>query len=192
MRADGSAHLIAYVQPGWSIALRDRPFGRVLARVGSLTPFGSARALGVVTRTAGGRWLGVTEAATGRNGLVWADGRTPGLRYAETSLELDVDLSSRTLLVRRGGAVIRRARIATGRDGSPTPLGRFAVTDKLNGRAYGAVYGCCILALSAVQARLPGGVAGTASQSTGRSRPAISGQPCLPVACAPATTTCAS
>jgi L,D-transpeptidase catalytic domain len=156
-RADGPGHLIAYVRPGRSIALRERPFGRVLARVGSVTPFGSARALGVVTRTAGGRWLGVTDAATGRNGLVWADARTTGLRYAETSLELDVDLSSRTLLVRRDAAVIRRARIGIGRPGSPTPLGRFAVTDKLNGRAYSAVYGCCILALSAVQPRLPAG-----------------------------------
>jgi lipoprotein-anchoring transpeptidase ErfK/SrfK len=122
-----------------------------------MTPFGSARALGVVTRTAGGRWLGVTDAATGRNRLVWVDARTTGLRYAETSLELDVDLSSRTLLVRRGGVVIRHTRIGIGRPGSPTPLGRFAVTDKLNGHAYSAVYGCCILALSAVQPRLPAG-----------------------------------
>jgi hypothetical protein len=31
------------------------------------------------------------------------------------------------------------------------------VTDKLNGRIYGAVYGCCILALSAIQSHLPPG-----------------------------------
>jgi lipoprotein-anchoring transpeptidase ErfK/SrfK len=122
-----------------------------------MTPFGSARALGVITTADGGRWLGVTDAAAGRNRLVWADAGTPGLRYAETPFELDVDLSSRTLIVRRGAAVVRRARIGIGRPGSPTPLGRFAVTDKLNGRAYSAVYGCCILALSAVQPRLPAG-----------------------------------
>jgi hypothetical protein len=31
------------------------------------------------------------------------------------------------------------------------------VTDKLDGRSYGAFYGCCILALSAIQPHLPPG-----------------------------------
>jgi hypothetical protein len=134
-------HLIAEVRPGRSLALRSRPFGPVLTRVGSRTPFGSPRALGVVA-TRHGRWL------------------AGGLRYARTQLELDVDLSSRTLAVRRGRSVVRRTSIGVGRPGSPTPPGRFAVTDKLNGSAYGAAYGCCILALSAIQPNLPAGWSG--------------------------------
>jgi lipoprotein-anchoring transpeptidase ErfK/SrfK len=47
--------------------------------------------------------------------------------------------------------------VGVGRPGSPTPLGRFAVTDKLSGGAYGPYYGCCILALSAHQPNLPPG-----------------------------------
>jgi hypothetical protein len=152
-------HLIARVRPGRSLALRSRPFGRILARVGSTTPFGSPRALGVVT-TRRGRWLGVTEAGIDPNRLVWVDARAGALRYARTQLELDVDLSSRTLVVRRGHEIIRRASIGVGRDGSPTPTGHFAVTDKLDGSAYSAVYGCCILALSAVQTHLPAGWSG--------------------------------
>jgi lipoprotein-anchoring transpeptidase ErfK/SrfK len=47
--------------------------------------------------------------------------------------------------------------VGVGRPGSPTPVGRFAVTDKLSGSTYGPYYGCCILALSAHQPNLPPG-----------------------------------
>ena len=154
-----AGHLIAEVRPGRSLALHSRPFGRVLARVGSRTPFGSPRALGVVARQHG-RWLAVTEAGVGNNRSVWVDARAGGLRYERTRLEVDVDLSSRTLLVRRGRVVLRRVRVGVGRIGSPTPTGRFAVTDKLNGSAYSTAYGCCILALSAIQPNLPAGWSG--------------------------------
>src|SRR5207237_4740522 len=93
-----------------------------------------------------------------------------GVSYSRTRLEVDVDLSSRTLVVRRDGTAIRWARIGVGRPGSPTPTGRFAVTDKLDGRSYSAYYGCCILALSATQPNLPPGW-------TGGNRIAIHGTP---------------
>jgi lipoprotein-anchoring transpeptidase ErfK/SrfK len=48
-------------------------------------------------------------------------------------------------------------RVAIGRPGSPSPTGRFAVTDKLAGSSYGPYYGCCILALSAHQPNTPPG-----------------------------------
>jgi lipoprotein-anchoring transpeptidase ErfK/SrfK len=47
--------------------------------------------------------------------------------------------------------------VGIGRSGSPTPTGRFAVTDRLAGSNYGSYYGCCILALSAHQPYLPAG-----------------------------------
>jgi hypothetical protein len=150
------AHVIAYVRPGRSVALRNRPFGRILARVGATTSFGSHRALGVITSNRS-RWLGVTDPAVGANQVVWVDARTRSFRYARTQLELDVDLTSRTLLVRRDRFVIRRVSVGIGRPNSRTPTGRFGITDKLDGRAYSAVYGCCILALSAIQPNLPAG-----------------------------------
>lgn len=154
-----ASHLIAEVRPGHSLALHSRPFGPVLARVGPRTPFGSPRALGVVA-TRHGRWLAVTEAGVGDNRSVWVDARAGGLRYERTPLEVDIDLSTRTLVVRREGTVLRRASVGVGRAGSPTPTGRFAVTDKLDGSAYSAAYGCCILALSAIQPSLPAGWSG--------------------------------
>jgi hypothetical protein len=151
-------HVIAYVAPGRAVALHSRPGGPVVTRVGATTQFGSRHALGVVEHD--GRWLGVTEAGVGANRTVWIDARAGGLDYARTRLELEVDLSSRTLFVRRDGVVVRRLSVGVGRPDSPTPSGSFAVTDKLAGRAYSAVYGCCILALSATQPNLPAGWTG--------------------------------
>jgi hypothetical protein len=141
------------------VSLRTRPFGSVVARVGDLTRFGSRRALGVVA-TQRGRWLAVTEAGVAGNRVVWVDARAGGLRYSRTALELDVDLSDRTLTVRRGDDVVRRFTVGVGAFDSPTPTGRFAVTDKLAGASFSAAYGCCILALSAIQTSLPRGWAG--------------------------------
>jgi hypothetical protein len=153
------AHLIAHVRPGSLVALRTRPFGRVVARVGAVTRFGSERALGVVSKRQG-RWLAVTEAGVSGNRAVWVDARSGGLRYSSTRLEVDVDLSQRTLTLRRGGAVLQRIAVGIGAAGSPTPTGRFAVTDKLSGPRFSASYGCCILALSAIQPNLPRGWSG--------------------------------
>jgi hypothetical protein len=150
------AHLIAFVRSGSAVALRDRPFGRVVGHAGSATRFGSSHALGVMSSRRG-RWLGVTEAGLGNNRLVWVDAEGGGLRYAHTRIDLEIDLSRRTLIVRRQGDSVRRLRVGVGRPDSPTPTGRFAVTDKLNGRAYSPSYGCCILAISATQPNLPAG-----------------------------------
>jgi hypothetical protein len=159
VEAPRPGHVIAYVRSGHELPLRSRPFGPVVARVGSITRFGSPRALGVVA-TRRGRWLAVTEAGIGNNRAVWVDAQAGGLRYAHTPLQLVVDLSRRTLDVRRHGEVVRRLSVAVGRSDSPTPTGRFSVTDKLNGGAYSASYGCCILALSATQPNLPAGWTG--------------------------------
>jgi hypothetical protein len=153
------AHVIAQVRAGGLVALHTRPFGPVVARVGALTRFGSRRSLGVVA-TRRGRWLAVTEPGVGRNRVVWVDAHAGGLRYSRTPLELDVDLSQRTLTVRRGDTLLRRTSVGVGASDSPTPTGRFAVTDKLAGAAYSPAYGCCILALSATQTNLSPGWSG--------------------------------
>ena len=51
--------------------------------------------------------------------------------------------------------MVFRTRVAVGAAAHPTPTGRFGVTDKLPGRRFGSVYGCCILAISAIQEKLP-------------------------------------
>ena len=154
-----TGNLIARVRNGAPLALYDRPFGRVITRVGATTRFGSQRSFGVVT-TRRGRWLAVTEAGVGGNRVVWVDASARGLSYSRTRFRLEVDLSSRMLTLSRDGTVVRRMTVGVGRNGSPTPTGTFAVTDKLAGGNFSASYGCCILALSAIQSNLPAGWTG--------------------------------
>ncbi len=154
--ARGLEHLIVFVRRGHSVALHDHPLGEVIARLRARTAFGSPRAFGVV-RIRDERWLGVTVAGLGDHRLAWIDGGTSGLRFVRTRLEIDVNLSRRVLVVGRGRQVVRTMLVGVGRSGSPTPTGRYSITDKLPGPEFGSAYGCCILALSATQPRLPAG-----------------------------------
>jgi lipoprotein-anchoring transpeptidase ErfK/SrfK len=82
------------------------------------------------------------------------------VRVESTEVSLVLDLSRRRLVLKEGNRVVRRMTVGVGRPSSPTPTGRFAVTDKLPGSRYGSFYGCCILALSAHQTHLPAGWTG--------------------------------
>jgi len=146
-------HLIASVRSGKSVVVYTRPAGRLLARLGERTPFGSKRTFSVVRKR--GRWLQVTDPSLGPNRLGWISVPPGRLGYTHTLLEIEIDLSRHTLVLRRDTHVLRRIPVDIGSAQSPTPLGRFAVTDKLDGSAYSPVYGCCILALSARQTHVP-------------------------------------
>jgi lipoprotein-anchoring transpeptidase ErfK/SrfK len=149
--------LTARVRPGQSVALRSRPGGAAVATAADRTEFGSPRVLGVVRRR--GAWLGVTTPDRPNGTLAWIR-RDRRVTLRRTAVSVRVDLSRRTLAVRRGGRVLTRATVAIGMPGSPTPTGRFAVTDKLSGPRFSASYGCCILALSGTQPNPPPGWSG--------------------------------
>lgn len=165
-------HLVARVRAGSSLAVHDRPGGRVVGRVRDRTDIGSRNALAVL-RTRG-RWLGVatSERPDGRIGWIRADSRH--IAYARTDRSIEIDLSERMLELREGRRVVARGPVGIGRPASPTPTGRFGVTDRLSGAGYGPYYGCCVIALSARQPHLPPGwrggsriaVHGTTSRST--------------------------
>ena len=157
-RAQALAPAVVARVTGSRVAVRSRPGGTVARFVGRRTEFGSPRALGVVRRQ--GRWLGVTLPELGNGRLGWVDARGGGLATRPTRVRLEVDLSARRLVLRRGGRVRAAMRVSVGRPGSSTPTGRFAVTDKLPGARYSPVYGCCILALSGRQPHLPAGWTG--------------------------------
>jgi lipoprotein-anchoring transpeptidase ErfK/SrfK len=138
------------------VVLRARPHGPALARVGAWTEFGSRQTLGVVRHR--GRWVAVVSTVRPNGRLAWV--RARDVRLTATQVSLTLDISRRRLVLRRGDRVLRRMTVGIGRPRSPTPTGRFALTDKLRGGQYGAYYGCCILALSAHQPHLPAGWTG--------------------------------
>jgi hypothetical protein len=149
-----AGYLIAGPAPGRDLVVRSSPGGRLVARLGQLTEFGSPQTVSVVKRR--GRWLGVVTTALPNGTLGWVDSRA-GVRLTRTRLSLVLDRSARRLVLRESTRVLRRMTVGVGRTSSPTPVGRFAVTDRLRGSAYGSYYGCCILALSAHQPNLPPG-----------------------------------
>ena len=122
-----------------------------MARLGTRTAFGTPVALGVVARR--GRWLGVTTDALPNGTLGWIDAGTTRLRTVATSLR--VQLGRRRLEVVVAGRVVRTFAVGVGATDSPTPTGRFAVAEKLDGTRYGPVWGCCVLGLSAHQPHPP-------------------------------------
>jgi hypothetical protein len=157
-RAAGRPRRHALLAIERSVALRDRPGGRVVAVMGPHTEFGSPRVLGVAARRRG--WLGVVTSARPNGALAWVKRRRVGLSLRRTAFSLHADLSRRRLELRRGRRRLRRMNVAVGRPASPTPTGRFAVTDKLPGSRFDPYYGCCILAISGRQPRLPAGWTG--------------------------------
>ena len=147
---------IAHVRAGRTLALHSKPGGPVVARVASTTQFGSATTLAVAASR--GDWVGLTSTDLPNGKLGWVKRRRrDDLRTTTTHVSLRIDLSRRRLELRRGRKVWRSVSVGIGMPGSPTPTGRFSVTDKLAGANYSPVYGCCILALSGHQGNTPAG-----------------------------------
>lgn len=146
---------ILRVRPRQRVALHSRPGGRVLLRVRSRTEFGSRRTLSIVERR--GEWLGVVDTNLKNNRVGWVRDDPKRLRTRRTMRSLEVDLSERRVQVLEGERVIGSPEIGIGGGNSPTPAGRFAVTDLLPGREVGPAYGCCAIAMSGHQENLPKG-----------------------------------
>jgi lipoprotein-anchoring transpeptidase ErfK/SrfK len=128
----------------------------VIAHVGATTQFGSQTTLAVAARR--GSWVGLTSTDIPNGTLGWVKRHGgDGLRAASTHMSIRIDLSQRSLELRDGRHVVRRASVGIGRPGSPTPIGRFSVTDEMPGSRYSAFYGCCIVALSGHQVNTPPG-----------------------------------
>lgn len=146
---------VVRVRRGHSLRLYGKPDGSGLGTVGDRTQFRSRTVMSVVRRRGG--WLGVTTTAMGNGRVAWVRADSPAIDRGRVRMAISVDLSRKTLELRRGKRLVESVKVAIGRPGSSTPKGRFAVTDKLAGSAYGPYYGCCILALNGTQPNTPPG-----------------------------------
>lgn len=135
--------------------LRTKPGGRVAYTLRTKTVWGSPNVLGVVERRDG--WIGVVSNHLGNSQVGWIPAASAKLVNEPYTMHIDV--SAHEIVVRHRGVVERRVRIAVGRPGSTTPVGRFAITDVLRYKSPGA-YGCCALALTARQPNIPQGWSG--------------------------------
>ena len=135
------------------VTLYKQPGGRPRIQLAKRTEWGSSRVLGVVLRR--GDWVAVQAPELENGEVAWLP--TNRARIDCVPWSIHADLSRRMLYVRHDGKVVRRFQIAVGRRGNSTPTGRFAVTDKLRVTDPGSPYGCCVLALTGHQNRLPPG-----------------------------------
>jgi len=136
-----------------SVVLRAEPGGRPLLRVGPRGPLGGPLVLGVVAVR--GRWVEVTAEALPNGHYAWAEfGRDVAVHPIQWTLR--ASLSRRVLELLRDGRIVRTIRVGIGAPSSPTPVGHFAVAEKLTG-PFGPAFGPRIIVLTAQQPNLPAG-----------------------------------
>jgi hypothetical protein len=137
-----------------SLVLRRRPGGAALATVSARTEYGSLQTVGIA-RTRG-NWVAVISTALPNGVLGWVPRKELSLH--PVSWSISISLSAHELVLSRDGVVMRRVPVGVGAAGSPTPAGRYVVTDHIDPAAYNtSAYGCCILALSGHQPHPPTG-----------------------------------
>lgn len=124
--------------------------GRLLARIAPVAPLGGGEAQYAVTaqRVVDGRLHVRIMLAQRPNGSAgWVPGDDVAL--ARTPWSITVDLRARELRMARDGRTVRRFRAVVGSPLSPTPRGRFAVSELLAQRPTTNFYGSWIIPLTA-------------------------------------------
>jgi lipoprotein-anchoring transpeptidase ErfK/SrfK len=128
--------------------LRTAPGGKMVATIATKTEFKSPTILAVAGRKPG--WVHVRTSVEAHP-TGWLPLKAGALFSEPRSIV--IDLSRRTLAVFHRGKQTDTYKVAIGTDATPTPIGKFAITDRLEVRP-GTDYGCCILALTAHQSKI--------------------------------------
>ena len=148
---------ILTVRDGADVTMHDAPDGQVVTTLTDTTEFDSPTVLSVAERR--GNWAGVPSAELPNGKLGWVKLDDDGLKLDSVGQSIVLDLSSMTGRLYRGDDLERKWQIGIGAPATPTPTGRFSITDEIEG-GLNPTYGCCAIALSAVQPNLPPGWTG--------------------------------
>ncbi len=139
-------------------AVHGSPRGPITTHVAGRTPLGAVTWLWAVRTSANGAWAEVVLPVE-RNGTTgWITLR--GRRIVHTPIWVSAALDSRRLAVMNGTRVIASFRTAIGATSTPTPTGRFSVTDLVATGDPGGPFGWFAFGLSGHQPNLPPGWSG--------------------------------
>ena len=129
--------------------------GRTVGYMPATSPqFGFRTYAWVIKRSANGKYGRVPVPYSSRGGTGWIPLR--GLHRLHTGITIRADLSRHQITVERLGKVIMRMQAATGAPWSPTPAGRYFVTDRVPFYV-GSSYGSFAFGISNYQYDLPSG-----------------------------------
>lgn len=149
--------LVARIAHG--MPLTSRPGGgRVVGTMPATSRYYHAPLTAWVLDVSGdGRFGLVPVPYAGRDAVGWI--RLRGLETHTTPIEVVADLSEHRLEVLRGDRLLLRTRAATGAPASPTPTGRYFVTDRVPFPGGGPL-GTFAFGISGIQPNLPSGWTG--------------------------------
>lgn len=135
--------------------LRTAPHGKVVGTIRTKSEFNSPTILAVAARKPG--WV-LVRTTLAKQHVGWLPTSAGALFQEPRSIV--IDLSAKTLTLFHRGRMTDRYRVAIGTPATPTPTGRFAVTDRLKTGDENGDYGCCILALNGHQTKIAQGWGG--------------------------------
>jgi lipoprotein-anchoring transpeptidase ErfK/SrfK len=138
--------------------VRTRPRGPIAGELPGRTSLGTTTWLWAFRMSADGRWAQVVLPwrPNGRTGWVSLRGR----RTVKSPIWVEADVSSRRVNLMRGSRLVRSFIAAVGTPASPTPVGRFSVTDPIATGDPGGPFGWYAFGLSGHQPNLPAGWSG--------------------------------
>ena len=136
--------------PTGGTTLYEKPGGEARIKLSPRTEWGSPRIFGVVRRR--GDWISVQVPELGNGEVAWMEASRVAARLRPRAMR--AILSRRRLSVSTTARPCAASRSRSAGRATP-PRGRFSVTDKLRVTDPGSPYGCCVLALSGHQTRLP-------------------------------------
>jgi len=154
---ESEPNVMVYVEG--SMPVTSRPGGgRVVGTMAAGSKYYRAPLVAWVLETARhGRYGLVTLPYSGSRETGWIPLR--GLETATTWVTVEVDLSRHVVVVERRDRVIARFPAATGSPVSPTPPGKYFVTDRVPFGG-GSYYGSFAFGISGIQTNLPPGWSG--------------------------------
>lgn len=150
-------HLLVHIERNMPVTSRPGGGRTVGVMPASSLQFHFPTVAWVLERSGNGRFGKVTIPYRGTRRTGWI--ALKGLERTQTPVMVRIDRSRHRLTVFRGNRVLMRVPAATGAPWSPTPTGRFFVTDRVP-FARGSYYGSFAFGISDVQTRLPPGWSG--------------------------------
>jgi hypothetical protein len=154
--SDGPRFLLVSAPHGATV--RSSPGGATVAHLPAATPLGAPTWLWVLRTTPHHRWGRVVLPLKPNGRTGWINLR--GLRTVHTGTWIRASLHGRRIWLMHGSHALASFSAAIGAVATPTPVGRFSVTDSLATGHSSGPFGWYAFGLSAHQPQLPSGWSG--------------------------------